>query len=109
MVNTLITPTRKNRISIAAGYQTVPKTIKESDDWMVWQDVLCETTAPELTKAQPALTEFHAQSRSVPHQNLSGTESGKKTGFSCGITTSYSTVPSSNRDRIFYFHKFSQT
>jgi len=66
MVNNVIAPARENRIPIPAEYQTVTKTIKESEGKMVWQEVLCETNAPELAKAQPAITEIHAQSRSVP-------------------------------------------
>lgn len=76
-VNKLMSPAKENRIPIPAEYQTVTKTIKESEGRMVWQEVLCETNAPELVKAQPALTEIHAQSRSVPRQE----ESGKKNWF----------------------------
>jgi len=68
MVNKMIAPARENRIPIPAEYQTVTKTIKESEGKMVWQEVLCETNAPELAKAQPAFTEIHAQPRSVPSQ-----------------------------------------
>jgi hypothetical protein len=68
MVNKVIAPARENRIPIPAEYQTVSKTIKESEGKMVWQEVLCETNAPELAKAQPAITEIHAQSRSVPSE-----------------------------------------
>ena len=67
-INKMITPARENRIPIPAEYQTVTKTIKDSEGRMVWQEVLCETNAPELVKAQPAFTEIHAQPRSVPSQ-----------------------------------------
>jgi hypothetical protein len=67
-VNKMITPAKENRIPIPAEYQTVTKTIKESEGRMVWQEVLCETNAPELVKAQPAITEIHAQPRSVPQE-----------------------------------------
>ena len=68
MVNKVIAPAKEKRIPIPAEYQTVSKTIKESEGKMVWQEVLCETNAPELAKAQPAITEIHAQSRSVPSE-----------------------------------------
>ncbi len=74
MVNKLITPATEKRIAIPAEYQTVTKTVKASEGKMVWQEVLCETNAPELAKSQPALTEIHAQSRSIPSQ-------GKKDWF----------------------------
>ena len=67
-INKMITPARENRIPIPAEYQTVTKTIKESEGRMVWQEVLCETNAPELVKAKPAFTEIQAQPRSVPSQ-----------------------------------------
>lgn len=66
MVNKIIAPATENRIPIPAEYQTVTKTVLASEGKMVWQEVLCETNAPELSKAQPALTDIHAQSRSVP-------------------------------------------
>jgi hypothetical protein len=66
---------------VPAEYQTVTKSIKESEGRMVWQEVLCETNAPELVKTQPAFTEIHAQSRSIPQQNLSDKDSGKKDWF----------------------------
>lgn len=75
-VKKLVSPAKENRIPIPAEYQTVTKTIKESEGRMVWREVLCETNAPELVKAQPAMTEIHAQSRSVPQQ-----ESEKKNWF----------------------------
>ena len=80
-VNKLITPAQQTRIPIPAEYQTVTKTVKESEGRMVWREVLCETNAPELVKAQPAITEIHAQSRAVPHQTLSEKESDKKNWF----------------------------
>ena len=80
-VNKLIAPAQQTRIPIPAEYQTVTKTIKESEGRMVWREVLCETNAPELVKAKPAITEIHAQSRSVPQQQLTGSESGKKNWF----------------------------
>jgi len=66
MVNKIIAPATEKRIPIPAEYQTVSKTVLASEGKMVWQEVLCETNAPELAKAQPAITEIHAQSRSVP-------------------------------------------
>lgn len=80
-VNKLITPATEKRIPIPAEYQSVTKTIKESEGRMVWQEVLCETNAPELVKAQPALTDIYAQSRSIPQQNLSDKDSEKKNWF----------------------------
>jgi len=74
VVNNVIAPATENRISIPAEYQTVSKTVLASEGKMVWQEVLCETNAPELAKAQPAFTNIHAQSRSVPIQ-------GKKDWF----------------------------
>jgi hypothetical protein len=56
----------------------VTKAIKKSEGRIVWQEVLCETNAPEPFKAQPAFTEIQAQSRSIPQQNLSDKDSGKK-------------------------------
>lgn len=79
-VNKLITPATEKRIPIPAEYQTVTKTIKESEGRMVWQEVLCETNAPELVKAQPAFTEIHAQPRSIPQQDPDK-DSGKKNWF----------------------------
>ena len=67
-VNKLITPARENRIPIPAEYQTVMKTVKESEGKMVWQEVLCETNAPELVQANPDLTKIDAQPRSVSSQ-----------------------------------------
>ena len=75
-VKKLVSPAKENRIPIPAEYQTVTKTIKESEGQMVWREVLCETNAPELVKAQPTFTGIHAQSRSVPQQ-----EAKKKNWF----------------------------
>lgn len=80
-VNKLITPSKESRISIPAEYQTVTKTFKESDGRMSWQEVLCETNAPELVKAQPTIPETHIQSRSIPHAISGNKESEEKDWF----------------------------
>ena len=69
-VKKVITPAKESRIPIPAEYQTVTKTIKKSEGRMVWQEVLCETNAPELVKAKTTLGDIHAQSHSGSSQNL---------------------------------------
>lgn len=80
-VNKMISPARENRIPIPAEYQMVTKTQKASEGRMVWQEVLCETNAPELVKTKPTFTDIHTQSRSIPQQNLSDKDSDKKAWF----------------------------
>ncbi len=81
MVNKVIAPARENRIPIPAQYQTVTKTVKESEGKMVWQEVLCETNAPELAKKTPAFTNIHAQPSSASLVKGSTQDAGKKNWF----------------------------
>ncbi len=81
MVNKVIAPATEKRIPIPAEYQTVTKTVKESEGKMVWQEVLCETNAPELVNNKPAFNSIHAQSRSVTQPSFSDHGKAKKDWF----------------------------
>ncbi len=80
-VKKVITPAKENRIPIPAEYQTVTKTIKASEGRMVWQEVLCETNAPELVKANSTLGDIHAQSRMVAQADLTKQVTNEKDWF----------------------------
>lgn len=81
MVNKVLAPATEKRIPILAEYQTVAKTVKVSEGKMVWQEVLCETNAPELVKTSPTFTSIHAQSGSITPVSLSDQGKSKKDWF----------------------------